>query len=171
LLTNYDLGVELPHLKEVLSILVDTPIFNFPEAAPGKLTVTICSFSYKRGIPDDLTGNGGGFVFDCRALPNPGRYDQYRSYTGLDTTVKDFLNEKEEVTTFLKLVSQLVFASVDDYSARGFEHLMISFGCTGGQHRSVYCAEHLYNELKSKFNVRLHLVHREIENRQQKQVY
>jgi aminoglycoside/choline kinase family phosphotransferase len=162
LLNSYDLGVELTHLKEVLSKLVDMPIFNFPELSTGKLTVTIYSFSYKKGIPDDLTGNGGGYVFDCRALPNPGRYDEYRSFTGLDKKVKDFLEEKMEVKNFLKQVKQIIFPSVEDYTLRGFEHLMISFGCTGGQHRSVYCAEYIYTELKNKYNIRLHLVHREI---------
>ena len=164
LLSSYEMGVEIPHLKDVLLKMVERSIYKFPELSSSTLTLTIFSFSYKKGIPDDLTGNGGGFVFDCRALPNPGRYDQYRSFTGHDKTVVEFLNEKKEVREFMKQVEQIIFASIENYTIRGFEHLMVSFGCTGGQHRSVYCAEYLYNKLITKYNVHLHLVHRELED-------
>lgn len=164
LLNTYDLGVELPHLKDVLSQMVEKPIYNFPELKSSVLNVTIYSFSYKKGIPDDYTGNGGGFVFDCRALPNPGRHDEYRGFTGLDQAVIDYLKDNLEVKYFLKRACKIIFSSVEEYTVRGFEHLMVSFGCTGGQHRSVYCAEFLYKELMNKYNVHLHVIHREIEN-------
>jgi len=128
-----------------------------------KLTVTINSFSYKREIPKDNTDNGGGFVFDCRAIHNPGRYDEYKTLTGKDEHVIRFLQNEPEMTEFLQHVFALVNQSVKKYIDREFTHLMVSFGCTGGQHRSVYCAEQLAKELKNQFSITIHVHHIEQE--------
>jgi len=125
------------------------------------LSVTIYSFSYKRGIPADESGNGGGYVFDCRSTHNPGKYEAYKHLTGLDQPVIDFLEKDGEILTFLESVYQLVDHHVERFIERGFEHLQVAFGCTGGQHRSVYCAEHLAQHLKAKYEVSIHLIHRE----------
>ena len=125
------------------------------------MLVTIYSFSYKRGIPADASGNGGGYVFDCRSTHNPGKYDQYKTLTGLDQPVIDFLEQDGEILTFLEHVDALVDHHVARFLERGFTHLQVSFGCTGGQHRSVYCAEHLAKHLKDKFDVQIELIHRE----------
>ncbi|MGN0227516.1 MAG: phosphotransferase [Paludibacteraceae bacterium] len=125
------------------------------------LVVTIYSFSFKRGIPADESGNGGGYVFDCRSTHNPGKYDEYKQLTGLDQPVIDFLEKDGEILTFLESVYKITDHHVERFIERGFSHLQVSFGCTGGQHRSVYCAEHLAKHLKEKYNVRIHLIHRE----------
>ena len=131
------------------------------EIDSNKLCVDIYSFSYKKGIPADYSGNGGGFVFDCRAVHNPGRYKEYKQLTGLDKGVIDFLEEDGEMLTFMDSVYALADASVARYLERGFTHLQFSFGCTGGQHRSVYGAEHLAQHLSEKFGVQIRLTHRE----------
>jgi RNase adaptor protein for sRNA GlmZ degradation len=125
------------------------------------MLVTIYSFSYKRGIPEDSSGNGGGYVFDCRSTHNPGKYDEYKSLTGLDQPVIDFLEKDGEITVFLSSVEKLVDHHVSRFLERGFSHLQVAFGCTGGQHRSVYCAEHLAGHLHDKFGVQIHVIHRE----------
>ena len=125
------------------------------------LLVTIYSFSYKRGVPADASGNGGGYVFDCRGTNNPGRYEQYKTLTGLDQPVIDFLENDGEILTFLESVYALVDHHVARFIERDFTNLQVAFGCTGGQHRSVYCAEHLAKHLKEKYDVQIHLIHRE----------
>lgn len=130
---------------------------NTPEA----LTVTVLSFSYKRGIPQDTSGNGGGYVFDCRSTHNPGKYEQYKHLTGLDQPVIDFLENDGEITAFLDSVWRLTDHHTGRFLERGFTHLQIAFGCTGGQHRSVYCAEATARHLHEQFGVRVHLIHRE----------
>jgi GTP:adenosylcobinamide-phosphate guanylyltransferase len=125
------------------------------------LTVTVTSFSYKKGIPEDPSGNGGGFVFDCRAVHNPGRYEEYKHLTGMDQPVIDFLERDGEILTFLSHVDALVDASVARYVKRGFTSLCVHFGCTGGQHRSVYSAEHVARHVSETFGVRVVLNHRE----------
>lgn len=129
---------------------------------PSTLTVSIHSFSYRRGLPDDPSGNGGGFIFDCRAVHNPGRYERYKQMTGLDAPVVRFLEDDGGAARFLGPVYTLVDASVERYLQRGFTHLSVGFGCTGGQHRSVYCAEQLARHIQGKYpSVRIELVHRE----------
>ncbi len=134
------------------------------EATPEKpiLTVYVFSFSYMKGYPVDYSGNGGGFMFDCRAMHNPGRYEEYKQLTGRDHPVIEFLEERGEVQEFLKGVWSLVDPAVKRYEQRGFESLQVGFGCTGGQHRSVYCAEHTATHLRECFpGVRVVLQHRE----------
>lgn len=129
----------------------------------GKLTVKIASFSYRRGIPEDTSGNGGGFVFDCRSIHNPGRYDEYKTLTGRDKEVKDFFAKENEMSDFLTDVFSLVERSVERYMERGFENLMVNFGCTGGQHRSVFSADSLAKHLSEKYDVNITLNHIERE--------
>ncbi len=151
---------EYPYLSKILHRLITLKQFS-DEKQMKQLEVKIVSFAYKKGIPYDATGNGGGFVFDCRAINNPGKYERYNHFTGLDEPVIRFLEKDGEITQFLKHVYVLVDASVKRYLDRGFTDLMICFGCTGGQHRSVYSAQHLAEHLHNKFGVRIHLVHRE----------
>ena len=135
-----------------------------PSEARGEispLVVTIYSFSYKKGIPEDTSGNGGGYVFDCRSVHNPGKYERFKQLTGLDKPVIDFLEEDGEILRFLDNVYSLVDAHVERFLLRGFTHLQVSFGCTGGQHRSAYSAQHLAEHLVAKYPVKVHLIHRE----------
>ena len=127
----------------------------------GPLVVRVFSFSYKKGIPEDTSGNGGGYVFDCRSTHNPGRYEPYKKLTGLDEPVIRFLEDDGEILTFLDSVYKLADAHVKRYMQRGFTSLMFSFGCTGGQHRSVYSAQHLAEHIHDRFGVEVHICHRE----------
>lgn len=161
-----------PYLNTVLQQLVDLPQFNAAPTAldntqadasgtKGKLVVRVFSFSYKKGIPEDNSGNGGGYVFDCRSTHNPGRYEPYKKLTGLDRPVIEFLEKDGEIITFLESVYKLADTHTQRYMERGFTHLMFCFGCTGGQHRSVYSAQHLAEHLHQKFSIEVHLCHRE----------
>lgn len=129
--------------------------------AQGPLVVKVFSFSYRKGIPEDESGNGGGYVFDCRSTHNPGRYEPYKQLTGLDEPVIRFLEDDGEILTFLDAVYRLADAHVRRYIQRGFTSLMFSFGCTGGQHRSVYSAQHLAEHIHQKFGIEVHVCHRE----------
>jgi RNase adaptor protein for sRNA GlmZ degradation len=130
--------------------------------------VHINSFSYKKSIPPDTGGNGGGFVFDCRAILNPGRLESFKSKTGRDKEVKDFLEQQTKMPEYLNSVFDLVDISVEDYIHRGFENLQVNFGCTGGQHRSVYAADSLARHLKNKFGVSVEVHHVEQESKEWK---
>lgn len=157
----YNKGVlnPYPELRKVSEALVSDPMFIMQEN-DGRLVVEVFSFSYKKGYPQDLSGNGGGFMFDCRAMHNPGRYKEYKTLTGKDQTVIDFLEERGEVQPFLRNAWSLTDPAIERYLMRGFTHLQIGFGCTGGQHRSVYCAEHTASHIKNLFpEVDLHLTH------------
>ncbi|SFF93017.1 RNase adapter RapZ [Prevotella sp. KH2C16] len=127
----------------------------------GPLVVTVYSFSYRKGMPEDESGNGGGYVFDCRSTHNPGRYEPYKKLTGLDEPVIRFLEDDGEILTFLDEVYKLADHHVARYMQRGFTHLMFCFGCTGGQHRSVYSAQHLGEHLHAKFGIEVRIIHRE----------
>lgn len=146
-------------LCDALRQLTEVPAYSQPDK-PG-LTVRVYSFSYKKGIPEDPSGNGGGFVFDCRAIHNPGRYDRYKQLSGLDRPVIEFLERDGEILAFLDHCYALVDASAQRYISRGFTDLSVSFGCTGGQHRSVYSAQHMAEHISEKFGVRVELEHRE----------
>lgn len=152
------------HLRDVLSRLTRITPPVHPESAtePGVLTVRVFSFSYRRGIPPDPSGNGGGFVFDCRGLDNPGRFKELRDFTGLDTPVVDFLEARGEIQPFLESCLALVCQAVDKYISRSFTDLWVGFGCTGGRHRSVYSAQHMAFELHRRYpEIRVILNHRE----------
>lgn len=157
---------EYPYLDKTLRDLCDRDE-NVGKKEERGLTVRVYSFSYRKGIPEDFSGNGGGFVFDCRAIHNPGKYEAYKCLTGLDEPVIRFLEEDGEVLRFMESVYALVDASVERYRQRGFTSLMVCFGCTGGQHRSVYCAQHLAEYVYRKWGVNVHLLHREREIEQQ----
>lgn len=161
-----------PYLNDTLHRMVELPQFNQkPEElgqatkskydGQGPLVVRVFSFSYKKGIPEDTSGNGGGYVFDCRSTHNPGRYEQYKPLTGLDAPVIKFLEDDGEILTFLDSVYKLADAHVTRYMERGFTNLMFSFGCTGGRHRSVYSAQHLAEHIHQKFGIEVHICHRE----------
>jgi aminoglycoside/choline kinase family phosphotransferase len=157
------LGIVVPEFSRVLNLCVaDEIIQQFtPVQATEKtpLTVKIKSFSYRNGLPADDGGNGGGFVFDCRGILNPGRIQSMKTKTGRDKEVKDFLEQQTKMTEFLNSVFDIVDISVEDYIKRDFESLSIFFGCTGGQHRSVYAADALARHLKNKFKVKIELQH------------
>lgn len=158
-----EMGVldDYPELKSVCRKLVGSRYASIGEKSDG-LAVKVFSFSYKKGYPEDLSGNGGGFMFDCRGLHNPGRYDRYKPLTGLDKDVIDFLEENGEIAEFLDNAYKLVSPSVRRYLDRGFSSLQIGFGCTGGRHRSVYCAQHMAQRIASQYpEAKIELMHRE----------
>ena len=163
LLHILDLPIEIPALMDAWSKLVrSTSLRQFGDAKL-RLMVRIQSFSYKNGIPWDDKGHGGGFVFDCRSLSNPGRYPEYVELTGSDEKVISFFKEKDEVNPFMENIYHMTDQVINNYQNRNFTDLMIAFGCTGGQHRSVYCANLLYSYLKTRYNIDLELQHRELE--------
>lgn len=168
-INNQNIGISLPEFKKVLEICIsDEVIAAFtPTQATSEtaLIVTVNSFSYlKNGYPKDETKNGGGFVFDMRGILNPGRFDEYKNLSGLDKPVKDFLEQQTKMPEFLNSVYSIIDINVEDYIKRDFESLMISFGCTGGQHRSVYAAEAIARHLRNKFKVKINLEHTNKEN-------
>lgn len=168
-ITHQSIGISVPEFKKVLELCISdevvkefTPIQATSETP---LVVSINSFSFiKTGYPKDETKNGGGFVFDMRGILNPGRFDDYKHLSGLDKPVKDFLEQQTKMPDFLNSVYSIIDISVEDYIKRGFESLCINFGCTGGQHRSVYAAEAIARHLRNKFKVKIELNHTNREN-------
>ncbi len=167
LLQTVRLPIELPTLVDAWSRLVRSTFLRQLGNVELHLTARIQSFSYKRGIPWDERGHGGGFVFDCRALPNPGRYPEYANSTGNDQDVIDFFFKKSAVDQYLKNIFNILDQSVSNYKERNFTDLMIAFGCTGGQHRSVYCANRVRDYLKEKHQISVEIRHRELEMQRQ----
>jgi aminoglycoside/choline kinase family phosphotransferase len=163
LATNVKLPIALPALMEALGSLSQSEKLQGLAAPANELTVRIFSFSFHREMPVDDSGNGGGFVFDARSLPNPGREERFRLLNGKDEVVKEYLEREESVGTFLRSAEALVDESVRAYQRRGFSNLMASFGCTGGQHRSVYLAEQLAKHLRGTAGVKVVLRHEELE--------
>jgi aminoglycoside/choline kinase family phosphotransferase len=164
LLHNVELPIGAPALLAAFRNMLSSEklqTLSFESGSPVK--VRIFSFSFHQGLPQDETGNGGGFVFDCRGLPNPGREEQFKTLTGKDAPVIDYLRGHDSVHQFLANVVSLVDANVNNYQSRGFKDLMVSFGCTGGQHRSVYLAEQLAKHLRGKRGVEVTLTHRGLE--------
>ncbi|MEM9823976.1 MAG: RNase adapter RapZ, partial [Bacteroidota bacterium] len=163
------LPIEVPELMGVLHRMVNDKQFTAFEKGDRKvdfLKVRINSFSYKKtGIPEDPSGNGGGFVFDCRCLHNPGRYEPYKKLTGRDEPVIQFLQEHSNMGDFLNNIYHIVDEAVDNYLERSFTSLMINFGCTGGQHRSVYAADALARRLEQKYGLKVTLHHIEQERK------
>ena len=166
LLQDHPLPIPLPEINRIMrehsgcSASRDAAC-RVSKGCDSPLTVTVLSFSFKKGLPTDPSGNGGGFVFDCRALPNPGRYPEYKAYTGKDRPVIEFLQREPAVDQFLNHVEAIVSQSVEKYLERNFSSLQVAFGCTGGQHRSVYCAEQLAARLSKKYTCNILLHHRE----------
>jgi aminoglycoside/choline kinase family phosphotransferase len=164
---HQSLGISVPEFGKVLDVCVSDEIIQqftstlATEKTP--LIVRIRSFSYRKELPQDTSGNGGGFVFDCRGILNPGRIDSMKTQTGRDKEVKDFLEQQTKMPEFLNSIFDIVDISVEEYIKRDFESLMISFGCTGGQHRSVYAADAMARHLKNKFKVKIELLHIEQE--------
>jgi aminoglycoside/choline kinase family phosphotransferase len=164
LAANVRLPIALPALLEALEgIAASEKLQHIAVSAPPPLTVRIFSFSFHQKAPADASGHGGGFVFDGRSLPNPGREERFRSMTGKDAPVIEYLSREESVRRFLEHVFALVDASVANYQSRGFRNLMVSFGCTGGQHRSVYLAEQLAKHLSERNDVGVVVRHVELE--------
>lgn len=166
---NNSIGIMVPEFRKVLDLCTDdeviakfTPI-EADEDTP--LVVMVGSFSYKRGLPLDESGNGGGFVFDCRGIDNPGRHDRYKTIHGRDKPVMEYLERQTRMQDFLNSVFDIVDISVEEYIRRGFTSLTVGFGCTGGQHRSVYAADALARHLKNKYKVKVELFHREQEQK------
>jgi aminoglycoside/choline kinase family phosphotransferase len=160
---NKRVGIVTPEFDRVLRIITGNDIIDrftpiqANEATP--LLVRINSFSYKKGLPADDSGNGGGFVFDCRGILNPGRYEPYKKHSGKDKNVQDFLAQQTRMNDFLNSVFDITDITVEDYLARGFDSLMINFGCTGGQHRSVFAAEQTARHLRNKYKVKTIVTH------------
>jgi len=163
LLHNVTLPIALPTLMDAFHSMLASEKLQSLASDADSLVVRIVSFSFHRGLPKDESGNGGGFVFDGRSLPNPGREERFKMLTGRDAPVIDYLNQQESVHQFLASVMSLVDASVSNYQRRGFKHLMVSFGCTGGQHRSVYLAEQVAKRLRGRNGIEVVLGHRELE--------
>jgi hypothetical protein len=176
LLHNAQLPIKLPALisaftnmlgsQKLLDLGAEVQSKQLPGEAAGArgLTVHVFSFSFHRGQPRDESGNGGGFVFDTRAIPNPGREERFKSLTGKDAPVIEYLNRQDSARQFLTNAKSLVDATVSDYQQRGFRNLMVSFGCTGGQHRSVYMAERLADHLRSRNGVEVVVRHLGLES-------
>jgi aminoglycoside/choline kinase family phosphotransferase len=160
---NVKLPIALPALLDALERMSSSEKLQQSPAPAAGLTVRVFSFSFHQAMPSDESGNGGGFVFDARSLPNPGREEQFRSLTGRDASVVEYLDGQQSAQEFLAHASALVDASVASYLKRGFSSLMVSFGCTGGQHRSVYLAEHLAKHLRGAAGVEVVLRHTQLE--------
>ena len=170
LLHNVSLPIALPTLMDAFHSMLASEKLQSLASDADNLVVRIVSFSFHRGLPKDESGNGGGFIFDGRSLPNPGREERFKTLTGRDAPVIDYLNQQESVHQYLASVMSLVDASVNNYQRRGFKNLMVSFGCTGGQHRSVYLAEQVAKRLHGRTGIEVVLTHRELERLASEQV-
>ncbi len=164
LLHHVELPIALPTLIEAFQSMLGAEKLQSLAGEPNNLVVRVFSFSFHHSLPKDENGHGGGFVFDCRSIPNPGREERFKTLTGKDAPVAEYLNQQESAHHFFAHVTSLVDASVNNYQRRGFKSLMVSFGCTGGQHRSVYMAEQLAKHLRGRSGVEVKLQHLELGN-------
>jgi aminoglycoside/choline kinase family phosphotransferase len=163
LLHNVQLPIALPTLLSAFQSMLGSEKLQSLASESENLTVRVFSFSFHQGLPNDGSGHGGGYVFDARSLPNPGREERFKPLTGKDAPVIDYLNQQESVHQYLASVMSLVDSSVSEYQRRGFKSLMVSFGCTGGQHRSVYLAEQLARHLRGRSGVEVVVRHLALE--------
>jgi aminoglycoside/choline kinase family phosphotransferase len=163
LLHHVRLPVPLPALMNAFKGMLASEKLQALATDADNLIVRIFSFSFHQGLPKDESGNGGGFIFDGRSLPNPGREERFKTLTGKDAPVIDYLVQQESVHQFLASVLSLVDSSINNYQQRGFKNLMVSFGCTGGQHRSVFLAEQLAKRLRNRNGVEVAVRHLELE--------
>ncbi len=161
LLNKVHFPFKMPALIDALEILTQSEKLRTLGSRKKELVVTIHSFSYRKGIPADNSGHGGGFVFDCRALPNPGRLEEFQELTGKDEPVIHYLQKEPAVEEFLRHATSLVDQTVENYIQRNFTHLSVNFGCTGGRHRSIYAAENLAKHIRERYNIRVELIHEE----------
>lgn len=157
LLDNSMPDISINHLKQCLKQLINSDFLHSLTPSANVLTVRVESFSFRKGVPYDPSGNGGGFVFDCRAIHNPGRYEKYRTMCGKDQEVKEFFAKESDMDLFCNLINQTVDLAVEKYLLRGYKNLAVFTGCTGGQHRSVYCAESIANHLTTKFGNKIYV--------------
>jgi aminoglycoside/choline kinase family phosphotransferase len=164
LLHNVELPIALPTLLSAFQSMLASEKLQSVAAEADRLVVRIFSFSFHQGLPQDDSGNGGGFIFDGRSLPNPGREERFKALTGQDAPVVEYLSQQESVHQFLASASQLVDASIANYQQRGFKHLLVGFGCTGGQHRSVYLAEQMAKRLRARNGLEVVVRHLSLEN-------
>jgi RNase adaptor protein for sRNA GlmZ degradation len=164
LLHNVELPVALPTLTQAFQAMLGSEQLQTVASGSDNLVVRVFSFSFHRGLPKDDSGHGGGFVFDARSIPNPGREERFRSLTGQDAPVVEYLEEQESAHKFFDHAAALVDASITDYQRRGFKNLMVSFGCTGGRHRSVYMAEQMAKHLRDKNGVGVVVRHLALES-------
>lgn len=154
---------EYPELSQVINKLINKEdLYRYAAADKEKLSITIQSFSYRNQLPDDLTGNGGGFIFDCRGIHNPGRYAELKDFNGKDQEIEDFFIEKSEMLPFLEDIKNIINRSIKRYNSEGYKHLQISFGCTGGRHRSVFAAEKIAQYLKQNHDIFVEISHRDL---------
>jgi aminoglycoside/choline kinase family phosphotransferase len=162
-LDGYTLDKDTPVFAGILNWMVSDEVLNrftpLQASEETPLVITINSFSYKKGLPSDTSDNGGGFIFDMRGILNPGRFEEYKKLSGLNKPVQDFLEQKTKMNTFLNSVWDLIDITVENYLSRDFADLQINFGCTGGQHRSVFAAEQTARHLKNKYKVKVVLAH------------
>ena len=163
LLHHVRLPIPLPALMDAFKAMLASEKLQGLASEADNLAVRIFSFSFHQGLPKDETGHGGGFIFDGRSLPNPGREERFKTLTGKDAAVIDYLNQQESVHQFLAGVLSLVDSSISNYQQRGFKNLMVSFGCTGGQHRSVFLAEQLAKRLRNRNGLEVAVRHLELE--------
>jgi len=166
ILNTYKLPIEINTLLDVLQQIVEDDSLRKLGNPKNKVRISVNSFSYRRGIPSDEEGNGGGFVFDCRGIPNPGRFEEYKHLNGFDKEVIHFLEKEPSIHNFIHHAFELISASIKTYNERNYAHLMVNFGCTGGQHRSVFCANLMGKMLKENPNIEVSVRHREIEFKQ-----